>query len=100
MTTLEVLKAAREKIADPYRWVKGEMCVPSSVAPWSKRCTGWCALGAIANVRNGWATTSDLAALGTMHESRTSDFNDSHTHPEVIDMFDKAIAAEESKQAA
>lgn len=100
MNTLDALKKARELIKDPSNWTQrasarnsaGESRSPSS----SSACC-WCASGALEKVCNKffigpWDALSRFTKMQTVIT-----FNDSHTHAEVLALFDKAIAAEESK---
>jgi hypothetical protein len=101
MTTLEVLKAAREKIADPAHWTKGEIARDKfgmdSMSKSPDACA-WCAMGAIWNVSpNVEVRAEAFNALDVQTYLGVPEFNDSHTHPEVLALFDKAIAAEEAK---
>lgn len=104
MSTLEILKAAKEKIVDEKSWTQewfakywdDERRVwreADATSPWA---TCWCSSGAIRavlNASNFDSISDDLAipfgfdSLGNLEE-----FNDSHTHAEVITLWDKAIA--------
>lgn len=98
MTTLETLTAAREKIANPGRWTqrsyaknaKGEHVDPASPA-----ACKWCADGAVWAVRPvAPAYKLATAVLDILSgQGSAAVFNDSHTHAEVLALFDKAIAS-------
>lgn len=104
------LRWARKLIADPACWCQGEYAVDahglscSPAAPWACR---WCALGALAAVGVPAAAPASLyrqafvclaRALGLTEggfvecRQAITDFNDGHTHNEVVAMFDRAIA--------
>lgn len=98
MTVKEVLIAARAKIADPANWTQGEFARDSKakqVHSRSKSAVCWCSLGAIASETGPYggfnAASSELASV--INGSITN-FNDTHTHAEVIAKFDEAIAAQ------
>lgn len=103
MTTLEVLQAAREKIEDPDNWTQGEYAVDGGemrCGPTSFRAYAYCSIGALCAVTGRGAVRAmshpSYAALERFalmpHGASLPDFNDSHTHAEVLAMFDKAIA--------
>ena len=90
-TTLEVLTEARRLIEDEANWFGGGEAT-------AKRC---CALGAIG--RAGETSNEYIAARNALARiigsennpgSAIVDFNDSHTHAEVLDLFDRAINKE------
>ena len=94
MNKHEALKAARERIADPSSWTQGSAARDHKGverAPDDDDATCWCAWGAcwIASKHNG-ALEELGEAMGTMS---IGEFNDSHTHAEVLAAFDKAIEA-------
>jgi hypothetical protein len=91
VTALDVLKAARERISDPKRWCKGVYFDPAT-----NQC---CMQGAV------WHASEPSLARGLASEAlrklaQTSlpAFNDTHTHAEVLALFDEAIAAEQAKE--
>ncbi len=104
MTTLEILKAARELISAPERWTQET----SARTPDGRRCGAlnanavcWCSTGAtlmfdpdnlghFADSALGWQLMSDGYNDGVER------FNDTHTHAEVLALFDKTIARLES----
>jgi hypothetical protein len=99
MTPLETLKAARDLISDPARWTQGEYArdanrIRTQIA--SDEAVCFCAQGAIYRV-GGISHVLDAE----MHLNSTCrkrfgrgvySFNDTHTHAEVIALFDAAIA--------
>lgn len=105
MNTLEVLKAARERIAVPERWTQGRAAVDAageSCYAASPMARAWCLLGAIY-----WVAPDDSEcrvecvrhlSAGNIEDGALVAFNDSHKHSEVLALFDKAIARLESEQ--
>lgn len=104
MDTLDILKQARELISDERRWTRGELARDSEgheVDEDSPSAACWCSVGAVWRVREGGenlcgALTALEEAMGTEH---IGDFNDSHSHAEVLAAFDAAIAKLEGETA-
>lgn len=97
MTTVEILRAARSKIEKEENWTQEELAVTGDgipVMPWNPAAAAWCAVGAIQAikdkgvdlVRDCYQPLRDAAAPQSI-----SDYNDTHTHAEVLDLFDRAI---------
>ena len=105
MTTVEILEAARALIAKPEHWCKGAQALDATGTvrrPCSRLAVRWCSLGATDRVTRYKGIRADNAlysALGMPPEG-IANFNDSHTHAEVLDLFDRAIAAEREKAVA
>jgi hypothetical protein len=102
VSTLEILKAAREKIAKPENWTKGFAArnihghVTAAVA---RNAVCWCCLGAMWSLNaDGYLNAEDAFRAATGEDS-IANFNDTHTHAEVLAAFDKAIAALEGCEA-
>lgn len=104
MRPIDILCAARARIADPARWTQGacarddegEACVSVST-----HARSWCAVGAIsyegelAYARMGLEGSSiALQMLRTLIGDDVMNWNDApeRTHAEVIAAFDQAIA--------
>lgn len=98
MTPLETLKAARDLISDPARWTQGWLARDASknvsyIGAENAAC--WCSMGALFHVDGPYRPNSDLAikllsaAIGGKSVVR---YNDTHTHAEVLALFDAAIA--------
>lgn len=97
MNTYETLVAAKELINDPENWMQGDYTN-------GKGC--YCALGAIAvsagltQFRSSGHPASLLLREVVESQVKTSEtqyetfaaYNDNHTHSEVMEAFDKAIA--------
>lgn len=105
-TAVDILRAARELIAEPKAWTQRAfgrdedgMCC-DSLHP---DAVCWCAGGALTKAANGHglirskAREQLYAAIGC---ADIVDFNDEHTHAEVLSAFDRAITlAEQSVQS-
>ncbi len=99
MTTLDVLKAARERISDPSRWCQQRLRIWSY---WTRNeAVAWCAVGAVLDSAEEMTPTGPLASRAMAALSAKVApmslpyFNDTHSHVEVLALFDRAIAAEE-----
>lgn len=103
MDTLEVLKAARAKITDPLCWTQewfakriDEEGRERETDSTSSFAVCWCSSGAIRAVLNAdnFSSISDDYAIpfGFDTLGDLEEFNDSHTHPQVLAAFDAAIA--------
>ena len=105
MKTVDVLVKAKELIQDPTKWMQGDFT--------NDEQTCFCGLGAIASVSSldyYQVNSSDagnylrLAAisLDDHHDCELSfaPFNDSHSHTEVMQAFDKAIELATLKEIA
>lgn len=99
MNTHEILKAARAKIERPECWTQDVFARDRSgdcVHVLSPNAVCWCSVGAckavvVADFNYFCAALDALAdAMGT---PEVADFNDTHTHAEVLGAFDKAIEA-------
>lgn len=104
MTTLEILRAARELIATPERWTQGagsrdadgvarNFNEPSVTC----RCLYMAVSIAAGNYHQGQLDA--FWALGFREQSHVVGWNDApeRTHAEVMALFDAAIQAEEAK---
>lgn len=97
ISTLDVLLAARKKIENPANWLnrcpsrdeeaRGQFCAARAL--WTSSGDEDC-YGAA----EGDAYGKLSAASGERH---LPDFNDKHTHAEVLALFDKVIEAERAK---
>lgn len=104
-TTLDILVAARAMIEKPENWCQHYVALDANGKPVDsndRRAVRHCAAGAL------WAIASFAypkgacdalnAAAGTPNQlSGFVEFNNTHTHPEVLALFDRAIAAEKRK---
>jgi hypothetical protein len=94
---LSTLRAARELISVPERWTQGELARGKSgraVSPRGKAAVCWCAEGAISRYAppygDAWTPSIDALSSGLGEEAFA--FNDTHTHAEVLALFDRTIA--------
>jgi hypothetical protein len=98
MTTLEILKAARELISVPERWTQHEYARDfhgNPVSALSPLAVCWCLNGALQRVKTepgpSYATKALREVLGK-YGPNPSEFNDTQNHPDVLALFDRAIA--------
>jgi hypothetical protein len=93
MDAHEILIAARKLIEKPENWTQETSARDAAgreTLPTSPRAVCWCASGAI--LRAGRADAGNaLFALRSV--GNIAHFNDTHTHPEVLALLDKAIEA-------
>ena len=96
----EVLMRARELIAWEENWCQGVAARDKNgreVEPMSELANSWCAVGAIRKVcvDRGVAPYDIVAALKKElgYGYTLPGFNDSHSHDEVLAVFDRAISA-------
>jgi hypothetical protein len=104
MTPLETLKAARQLITDPAKWTQGVSArnkAKKGVCPLAEDAVCFCSLGAIRNVVGNDDESFDVA-WDALHDNSpiglVAAFNDTHTHAEVLALFDAAIAELEAVQ--
>lgn len=111
MNTLEVLKAARERIAVPERWTQGAYARSADrwgVPAVDPRAVCWCLAGAIdvtLGLELGDAVRSvprqivmdQLKATLSAYGSNHIHYNDEHSHPEVLAIVDATIARLEAE---
>lgn len=99
------LIAARERISEPEHWTQGRSArnaAGQAVGHNSPDAVAYCALGALAWAAN-WTVGRDPRSLTLYDQAAKAlkgketnlligHFNDSHTHAEVLALFDRAIA--------
>lgn len=104
MKTVEVLTAAKELIKDPANWFQGDYTKELEDGN-----TCYCALGAIGKVigADWWVAVHNNEAHTLLKEVVAVDiktgetfapYNDSHTHSEVMEAFDKAIELAKARE--
>lgn len=101
MTAGEILRAAREKIADPKTWTHGVFARADNGEPVparSPRAVCWCAEGALRAVANtqpdeyqAWRLLA-VAAYRIGNGLQPYQVNDAGNHADVLDLYDRAIA--------
>jgi hypothetical protein len=102
MSTLETLKAARRLIEEEEHWCQKDYALDGwdvKVGPNSSNAYAFCAIGAICRAtRKAPVKITTHPAYLALEEAiprgnlLISNFNDTHTHPEVLRAFDEAIA--------
>lgn len=99
---IELLQRVRKRIRDPKRWTQNAIARNYSGAPvWPENQSAvcWCVVGAIVREvyesgERDWYTADKIADIlhhNQMRRSSLIDFNDSHTHEEVLAIIDRAI---------
>lgn len=104
MTASEVLRKARALIDKPESWTQGAYARTADgkdLPPKDEQACAWCILGAVHQVADGGGVSVDaietlVKALPTA-TAHLPNFNDTHTHAEVLSLFDRAIAAAEAR---
>lgn len=105
MKPSEVLRRARARIEKPENWCQKYYAVNEqgmAVAPESKEACSWCSEGALLTIagmsfNERRRTLLYLDAVTGLSTLGAGHFNDTHTHAEVLDLFDRAIALAESE---
>jgi hypothetical protein len=95
INTLEILTASRAKIADKNNWCQvasARNFMGASVSPYSITACSWCSVGAIECVEKSVFDTSAHVQLEAFMGNDIGEFNDTHSHSEVLAAWDKAIA--------
>lgn len=110
MTTLQVLEGARKLIEKPENWCQGVGAQDSRGSEVSIRFDNVCRMcldSAIYQSVRAHQSDEQYAAYQNASRSvsafipnggRVTIFNDTHTHPEVLALLDRAIEAERGKQ--
>lgn len=118
MNSVGILKKSRELISDPSKWTQGVAARYTGgdpCQPHDQEAVCWCALGSVVwsvySVCDSRVVAVDLSSSllelldkesGIPHLEADGSprplaaFNDSHTHAEVLALFDKAIAKMEA----
>lgn len=109
MDTVQILKDARALIADEKNWTRGTYSrdqYGECVEPSSKEAACFCSLGALAKASNAVELEETLdgeaVLVSLVYEEGFVDvasFNDSHSHAQGLNLFDRAIARAESEAA-
>ena len=109
MKTSEILIKARDLIADPARWTQGTAARDANqeiTEPESEGAVCWCSMGAVMKVEGfanyirrerAYDELCDAADALDSASAGLSDYNDTHTHAEVMTMFDTAIATAQAR---
>lgn len=106
MDTVQILKEARALIADEKNWTQDSFARNSAgetTEPADDEAVCYCAIGALAKVAR-LSPECNLPAENLVEEEalmlgwiNVPEFNDNHTHAEVLALFDRAIARAESE---
>lgn len=100
----DLLRRAKAKIATPERWTQYKVARNTRggyVDPLNPEATCWCSVGALVAVRAdryGPLYSRAVKALSIAAGYNIERFNDADetTHHQIVGVFDRAIAAEES----
>lgn len=105
MTTVEILRAARELISDPARWTKGACARDRKGEPlyagYDPQAVRWCAFGAVEKI--GRTNRERFAAVDVLNKASYSwlpAVNDNEGREAVISVYDRAIALAEQEEVA
>jgi hypothetical protein len=95
---LSIYKAARAKISDEKNWTQNAYARNTQgdiVSYSSSEAVCFCALGALKSIRS--LEFDDIQLLEEECNYSIEEFNDTHTHAEILAAFDRAIVKLESK---
>jgi hypothetical protein len=99
MTPKQTLIAARALIEKPENWTQHRMSANKkgvSVPLDDPEATCFCSIGAISKIAGTlYLTNTAVKALSKAMDIHPGYYNDTHTHAEVLQMFDLAIEAAE-----
>jgi len=101
---IDLLREARALISDPDKWTQGTLArnaYGSEVAHYSPDACKWCAVGAISRVAasNNASYETEMSAYSALVQASrilfdsdaVGEVNDTHTHADVLALFDRAI---------
>lgn len=101
----QILRAAKAKIENPENWIQGSAAIDRdgmNCDPDSLAAVAWCSLGAFYSIRS---TSYKDAGYSFLERSISksgvpgvANFNDTHSHAEVMSLWDKAISLSERKE--
>ena len=103
MTSADILRAARARIADPKNWTTNHFAKTRSgmhVFGDSPYAVCWCAIGALQAEGKGYCTAEGDLLHSASRELFGSDpewINDNGDHPAVLRIYDRAIELAEGK---
>lgn len=106
MDTIEILKSARKLIEKPENWTQRAHARDYwgiSVPSYSPFADCFCAVGAVQRVTDAQrycGSSEALDALSREAGGHVPTFNDTHSHEEVLALFDTAIANLEAAQCS
>lgn len=94
MKTSEILIKAKEVITDPKNWTQGKFArnaLGKTACPTDFDAVCFCSLGALKRIGKSSSFHLQLR-LNEAVGGSIVDYNDSHTHEQVMEVWDKAIA--------
>jgi hypothetical protein len=99
-STAEILRAARERIADPERWCQGYYARDpngAEVEPDDVQACKWCAVGSLC-LEVPWRDEAHLYLVTAAIEvgTTTTAINDGRDHSAVMALFNRAIELAEA----
>lgn len=99
-SVLEIVIAARERIADPARWTQGELArnaAGCSVNPCNGNAARWCAIGSIERECTGQMLYYSVRSLFNV---QLAEINDRAGHAAVLAEYDRVIALLREREKA
>lgn len=97
---VQLLEQGRTLLTDPKCWTQGAYTRDADGIPgglgWEKTSTCWCTMGAVHKVSGTLGTANTIAykAIWQLDQAMNGcavEFNDTHTHEEVMAGWDRAI---------
>jgi hypothetical protein len=98
--TLLTLRLAKNRISDPNNWIQGHFARDKNgwlTESESRNAVCWCSIGALRSAAKGTNQFS-MNAMRVMENCiplengmNIAEYNDTHTHEEVMKLFDAAI---------
>lgn len=94
MKTSEILIKAKEVIANPENWIQGSYAIDkdnNTAYGFNKNTVCFCSIGAIQKVLGSNKLNKAENFLREAAGCNIVEYNDEHTHSEVMEVWDKAI---------
>lgn len=103
MNALEILIDVRELLSNPNKWALGVLAtdaIGQACKPLDDESCCWCLAGAILACCKAGGEFEEAESCLTPYTGKSLvEFNDSHTHQEVLKALDKAISKLEKTNA-
>lgn len=99
-STVEILRAARERITPGERWTGGAYARDADgqeVFPFSERACSWCAVGSVAAELGLDVGDAEVVAVAKLLGLTIEGVNDRRGHAAVLARFDRAIELAEAE---